>query len=302
VTRATSSAERYRPKRTDSSSKTLLGQESFRGKAPNRSRPSFEQFEGFIEEEHRAKLVLDVKDVVLDQDPSSKYFAERCKMIRFATVIGGKLQLFSQNYFVQDAAFNDFSGGYKRYYTLIPDHIMTGAMSNMVMKFVEYYDVPEKTVLLIQIQTTYLNPRKGSKQSITGQGIHTDGTERVGMVCLHRGSAVRGAANQFHKSLDGTEPLCNPFVLNPGDAVFFKDDELYHCVSPGSCSSIEDDAEEHNPACARTILLIASPAEDQMIGKLTKTTNRLSRRPSAISLRDLEGNQDSLAETGPDHC
>ena len=61
--------------------------------------------------------------MVLSDDPSSKHFARREKAIRFATIINGRVQTFTQNYFLQDVEYNDFSGGYRRYYALINEEL-----------------------------------------------------------------------------------------------------------------------------------------------------------------------------------
>ena len=63
--------------------------------------------------------------------------------------------------------------------------------------------------------------------SVTGQGIHTDGANLAALLCIHRQN-VKGALNTFHDNLLGSQPLCEPTVLEPGKIAYFKDNSLYH--------------------------------------------------------------------------
>uniref|UniRef100_A0A7S4MB09 2OG-Fe dioxygenase family protein n=1 Tax=Odontella aurita TaxID=265563 RepID=A0A7S4MB09_9STRA len=241
--------------------------------------PSFEFSERFLSSDV-CKRVMQKVDLGLD--PSSEHFAERHKAIRFVTVINRRVQCFSQDYFVQNEDYNDFSGGYKRHYKLIEEDACI-ALQETVLKFTDYYSIPEKTVILLQIQTSIVKTQhKMRRESVTGQGIHTDGADHALLVCLHRGSGVEGAMNQFHANLDGSEPLCEPKILEQGTAAFFKDNELYHHVSPICLNEAMSSSEKDGNT--RTILLLHSPAEIYMQGFSNKL-NLLTRRDSAVKLR-----------------
>ena len=60
----------------------------------------------------------------LGEDPSSKFFIPRQKSIAFVMWINGEFFALQQNYFVQHAKYNDFSGGYKRFYKTMPDWLI----------------------------------------------------------------------------------------------------------------------------------------------------------------------------------
>jgi len=231
---------------------------------------------GLLTQEAAAEVL---RAVPLGTDPSSKHFAARLKSIRFVTVIGGNVKCFTQDYFAQHAGYNDFSGGYARHYTLIPDEILAGPLADVILGFTKHFDLPEKTCLLVQIQETTL-VKRSNRESVTGQGIHSDGTDAAAIICLHRGRGVSGVRNQFHGKLDGSQALCEPTVLETGDAAIFRDNAIYHLVTPGVCAPT-DDADDSK----RTIMLIHSPAEHLMNGT-ANGGNTLGTNASSIKLRE----------------
>jgi len=239
------------------------------------SKPPFEFIKTLLPDAQRRQVL---KGLELSHDPSSEFFTERSKAIRYVEVDEGRLRTFPQNYFIQNSEYNDFSGGVKRYFKLLPDELFRGALADVILKFTHYYDIPENTTLLVQMQTSTLSP-SSRRQSLTGQGIHTDGHDRAMLMCMHRGSQCRGALNQFHKELDGSQPLCTPALLEPGDAVMFKDNELYHYVTPGWAMTALDDEETDT---RRTMLLIHSPVDFE--GEVNKT-NSLKSTATGVKLR-----------------
>lgn len=244
-------------------------------------RPPFEFYQNVISRESLETVNTYIHGHKNTWDPSSTYFAYRNKMIRFVLFVRGDIFTLEQNYFVQPAGYNDFSGGTKREFQLIPSKIIYAHLRPIVLQYCNYYQVPDKTVLLLQFNATYPKSFKaqGDMESVSGQGIHTDGAERAALVCFER-SNVNGAANVFHRKLDGSEPLCSPTVLMPGDIVFWKDNEIYHQVLPIQST------DEHNPGC-RTVLLIHSPADFVLVGQEMET-NTLTTQASLNPLRKNE--------------
>jgi len=227
-------------------------------------KPDFTVVEDFMSDKIREEVL---KTVNLGSDKHiTKVSAPREKAIRFVMVINGKVHCLTQDFFVQNEAYNQDTGGYKRVYHLIADDVIE-LLEPSVLEFARYYDIPEKTVILIQIQTSRIMPSTDDKQlhqlrpslqSITGQGIHTDGADRAVLVCLHRGDGVVGAHNQFHGSIDGSKPLCEPFALMPGNAVLWKDNEIFHYVTRGAGTEGSDNN--------RTIMIMHSPGEMFLLG------------------------------------
>jgi len=224
-----------------------------------------------------------LENTVLSEDPSSKHFAKRHKAIRFATIINGRVQTFTQNYFLQDVEYNDFSGGLRRYYGLINEDLFEpGApIAKVVLNFAKYYGIPEKTAILIQIQTSYFDKKEYAKTraSVTGQGIHTDGADRAMLVCLHRGDKLEGAKNVFHASLDGTEPLCEELPLQNREGLYFKDNSLYHTVTRAAVGKYQNLEQ-----VSRTMMIVHAPAEIYMQG-LPNPNNTLGANESDVKLR-----------------
>lgn len=65
---------------------------------------------------------------------------------------------------------------------------------------------------------------------VTGQGVHTDGTERAMLVCIDREN-VSGAENCLFEDLKGEKAVLNETILEEGDALMFRDNDIYHYVS-----------------------------------------------------------------------
>lgn len=243
-------------------------------------KPDFEHVPDFLQVDDAQHIV---SSVVLGEDPSSIHFATRQKAIRFVLVINGRVVTLTQDFFRQSAEYNDFSGGYNRHYTLIKEDLFDGPLGDVVLKFAAYYNIPEKTVILAQIQKSVFNGEaRQSRVSVTGQGIHTDGADRAVIVGLHRGSNVVGACNQFHAELDGSQPLCEPIALGDGECIFFKDNQIYHYVSPATVES--NDGHPSCPKCSRTILIMHAPAEMFLDGTVNEA-NKLGAKDSPRQLR-----------------
>lgn len=245
-------------------------------------KPMFEHIQDVMPEAERQQIL---QNVVLDDDPSSKHFARREKAIRFVTIINGRVQPFTQNYFVQDAEYNDFSGGYRRYYALINECLFDpGApIAEVVLNFAKYYSIPEKTAILVQIQTNHFDQAQygKSRASVTGQGIHTDGADRAMIVCLHRGGKLEGAENLFHGSLDGMDPLGDEFALHNREGLYFKDNSVYHQVTRAVVVGKPQNPEE----ISRTVMIMHAPAEIFMQG-LPNPNNTLGSNEAETKLRD----------------
>eukprot|EP00959_Pyramimonas_sp_CCMP1952_P305505 6392841-Pyramimonas_sp.AAC.1 len=145
------------------------------------------------------------------------------------------------------------------------------------------YDLPDG-VILAQIQRSVFSPQKPGltrQQSTTGQGIHTDGLNHAMIVNLQRGRHIRGALNQFHGKLDGTEPLCEPTVLGEGVACAFKDNTIFHYVTPGYVSEDGGAVEDRS----RVVMLFHYPGHIVLDGSFN-ADNAQGTRKSEVQLRN----------------
>ena len=91
----------------------------------------------------------------LGQDPSSKHFMHREKCIRFILTYDETFFCLSQNYFLQASCYNDFSGGYKRIYKLLPESLLQGPLKEVILQFIRYNNLPNLSILLVQLQASY---------------------------------------------------------------------------------------------------------------------------------------------------
>ena len=207
--------------------------------------------------EDRGKLNQYVLYGGLGNDPSSQHFLHREKSIRFIMTLGDNFNYvcLTQNFFIQSAKYNDFSGGYKRYYDLIPEEIVRGPMHETITFFLKHHKYPNKHILLLQVQSTFLSEGNNSGD-VTGQGIHCDGNDDIMILCTQRYN-VCGAENQFFQDLEGKQELTSKLVLEEGDACLLRDNKIFHLVH--NAHTTEEQGR-------RTMILIAGPAEPQMLG------------------------------------
>lgn len=218
----------------------------------------------------------------LGPDESSSHFLSREKAIAFVYVENGQVFRLDQDYFIQNSSYNDFSGGYKRSYKLIPKEIINTAAGHEILRFKNYFHIPDKTPMLVQIQSSFAAPcsRKGTvtkrRLSITGQGIHSDGHDHAMLLCIER-TNVHGAGNSFFSDLEGNNRLGDTRLLEEKDLVYFHDNEIYHHVSPASQI-------DHSAWMRRSMMLIHSPAEMVVDGRLNDS-NKLSSNKAKIQLR-----------------
>ena len=119
---------------------------------------------------------------------------------------------------------------------------------------------------------------KHQAQDVTGEGIHTDRSNNTGIFCIERNN-TSGAETQFHHNLYGTQPLNEPFILEPGQGVIFKDNQIYHSVS-------EMKEKIPNSFNRRTVLVISDSAQMYLLGK-ENPNNRLKTNKSIVRLKNV---------------
>lgn len=272
--------ERIVAKPGPASTSTASPGSSLSGDSDECASPKFQFIPGMLSEEE-IHGIQNFANQHLGIDESSAYFMRRKKAIAFVFVLHGKVYSLEQNYFVQHESYNDFSGGIRRQFAKISDSILQNELHKVVLRFAEHNGIPDKAIMLIQIQTSEVDRSEEGEfrrqLSITGQGIHTDGHEKAMLVCVRRQN-VMGAMNQYYEDLDGKQPLCEPCVLQEGDASFFTDNELYHYVSPAGPAVPTEDM-------ARTMVLMHYPAEEALTGTASPKNTRGTRR-SLIKLRE----------------
>lgn len=239
----------------------------------------------------------------LGEDPSSAHFMLRKKAIVYVMMIDGQVYCLQRNNFHQSQKYNDFSGGYKRYYSTLPENLVQDHLADVIKEFVQTYNLPNYACILLQLQrsltpgTSFLeifhpifgisSEKNRNAADITGQGIHTDGADRAGIICIDRVN-VEGAENALYADLEGKDELFSSSVLKEGDALFFKDNSLYHSVSDAKPIDPKKDLK-------RTVVIMHYPGLHYLTGN-DNASNLLKRRSSEIKLRDLDSSNEFTSQ------
>ncbi|MEM6614526.1 MAG: 2OG-Fe dioxygenase family protein [Cyanobacteria bacterium P01_C01_bin.72] len=194
----------------------------------------------------------------LGVDLSSNYFTKRTKNIAYVLCINGEWFQLDAQYFIQPEQYNDFSGGYKRYYQKMPQQFLECEASKKVLNiFKSTYNIPDRELILVQVQTSHVTNENAGK-CLTGQGIHTDGADRAMLVCLERHN-IAGAESAIYADLDGRRSLIAPFILAPGSAMLWHDNQVFHHVQPAQVVEPEQKS-------TRTVLIAHYPASHYLQG------------------------------------
>ena len=196
----------------------------------------------------------------LGPDPSSQYFADRTKNIAYVICIDEKWYQIRLDYFTQPHQYNDFSGGYRRYYREMSQAFLEcEAAQKLLFAFKSINNIPDKEPILVQVQTSHVNVNT-QDQCLTGQGIHSDGADRAMLACLAREN-ITGARNAIYADIKGDRALIDPFFLEEGQALMWHDNKVFHYVEP---AQVVDPQWQGR----RTVLIAHYPATHYMNGKI----------------------------------
>lgn len=195
----------------------------------------------------------------LGPDPSSQHFTKRTKSIAYVMCIEGQWFQLRADFFSQPQQYNDFSGGYKRFYRELPTEFLRCRSTQKVLSaFQKTYQIPDKELILVQVQTSHISGHN-VQQCLTGQGIHSDGADRAMLVCLQRDN-VTDAENAIYHDLTGHRTVLDPFILEEGHGLLWKDNQVFHHVAPAQLANPEVDG-------SRTVLIAHYPAFHYLIGQ-----------------------------------
>lgn len=183
----------------------------------------------------------------------------------------GKFRKLSQNFFIQPKVYNEHpkEGGNKRSYKLLSDEVVgSSPIVKLLNLYKEHFSITPGTSVLINLQTSLEERMDGD---ITEQGIHTGGVDNAMVMCLERKN-VMGAVSEIFEDVEGERPLMKPTILKEGDAIMFRDNQVYHNVT-----SISPKNSNEGPA-VRTVITIHSNANYLFDGCKNKNNN-LKARP-----------------------
>ncbi|MEO1392189.1 MAG: 2OG-Fe dioxygenase family protein [Cyanobacteria bacterium J06634_5] len=223
----------------------------------------------------------------LGPDPSSDHFTTRTKNVAYVLCIQGEWFQIRAHCFTQPQQYNDFSGGYKRCYQEMPKTFLTCPATKKVLNtFKATYNIPDNEPVLVQVQQSHVTADNAG-QCLTGQGIHSDGADRAILVCLER-DRIQGAESAIYADLKGVRSLISPFVLQPGQAMLWHDNQVFHHVQPAQVT----EGATHG---SRTVLIAHYPAVHYLNGSInpnnTLATNTVEK---SQQLRNLSSH--SLSE------
>ncbi|MEA5462636.1 2OG-Fe dioxygenase family protein [Leptothoe sp. PORK10 BA2] len=212
----------------------------------------------------------------LGPDPSSRHFTKRTKSIAYVMCIEGQWFQLRADFFSQPQQYNDFSGGYKRFYRELPAEFLgCRATQKLLTAFQQTYQLPEKELILVQVQTSHVNS-DNVDQCLTGQGIHSDGADRAMLVCLQRDN-VTHAENAIYHDLHGHQAVLEPFILPEGHGLLWQDNRAFHHVAPAQLADPQREG-------SRTVLIAHYPAFHYLAGK-TNPNNTLGTNQVADNRR-----------------
>lgn len=201
----------------------------------------------------------------LGDDESSINFATRRKNIAFVLRVGDKWLQVRQNYFNQAEAYNDATGGYRRYYRELPSTFVEDqSVIKLLNAFVKKFNIPDGEMSLVQVQTSVIRKQDEGK-CLTGQGIHSDGAD-VAMLAVLRRQNVAGARSAVFGDPWGCQTLFGPQPLRAGEVMFWQDNAVYHYVEP---ARLLDQAE----GGLRTVLIAHYPARHYITGEKNRSNN-----------------------------
>ena len=127
----------------------------------------------------------------------------------------------------------------------------------MLNTFKQAYQIPDCEPILVQVQTSHITS-ENEGTCLTGQGIHSDGADKAILVCLERNN-IQGAENAIYTDINGERAAIAPFTLNPGQALLWHDNQVFHHIQP---ARVLPPATEGS----RTILIAHYPATYYLTG------------------------------------
>jgi hypothetical protein len=163
--------------------------------------------------------------------PIDPYIQGRFRRRRFSHFIGppDHLRRLSHMAFQQSRAVNELLGGVKREYDELEESLVgSEAFHSLVRAFVDHLGLDAQTTEygVHQIRIECSSEVAGDPAP---EGIHQDGFDWVGIFCVDRHNVV-GADTHLYRAKD--QPPIFSRELQPGEAVFVNDREVFHYTDP----------------------------------------------------------------------
>jgi histidine decarboxylase len=200
--------------------------------------------------EARAKLAF--WRPFFDAVPQDPFMETRYKRVAWFRD-GGREQL-SNAPLVQPTAFNPVHGDLVRQYAAIPTQLIESApFRALLAAFAAQFDAPRDDVILAQLQRITCCDAALGHPAI--EGYHQDGNRYAAIVCVARENIAGATTRLAHDKHGGASSICYERVLQPGDALFFRDDQVFHYTTP-----ISVNGGRHG---FRDVIILSGPAHAQ---------------------------------------
>ena len=192
--------------------------------------------------------------VKFDKLPTDPYIERGDRARRFSRfkVFGdqsnGKLERLSHRCFFQSKTYNRLLGDVTREYEELDEFLVQlPAFQRAVLTFYEFCQLCAlpNTVGVHQIRISTSNHQQGNPAP---EGIHQDGVDMVGILCVNRTHIAGGETQLYSKQHSG---VAFSKVLNPGELLVFNDRQFSHFTT-----SIEPTASE---AGTRDVFVFTCP-------------------------------------------
>jgi len=164
-------------------------------------------------------------------------------------------------------------------------------VQDLLRNFVHEAKLPDRSILVMHIQTSVLNLNDAVSESqrvvndVTGQGIHTDGSDSGLLMVLSRENVV-GADSGIYMDLSGQDQIMKE-VLQPGQVYVWRDNEIFHSVGD---MFIEDDAKGFGE---RSVLVVLGDSEFFLTGE-KNLNNNLGRNDMPVQIRKIKAEQTEI--------
>ena len=162
-----------------------------------------------------------------------------------------------------------------------PTYLQNPLVQKVLNAKKDYFNIPENELIITQIMRCHFKPEdtvEGVSKCITGQGLHTDGSDAAMIMILEREN-IKGAANFFTYDIEGNhyDEDMKATTYEVGDVLLWEDNAIYHDVSR---AELKDPTKEGH----RAILVTNYPAAHYIEG----TTNPNNTLKTRIESDDLK--------------
>lgn len=163
--------------------------------------------------------------------PNDPYLEGNYRFRRFSRfqVVNDMLVHLPHSLFYQSKAYNPLLGNVQREYDELDDDLITlNSFRAAVFTFFDFCQLCSSfaEIGVHQIRITTSDHQHGNPAP---EGIHQDGVDLVGVLCIYR-DKVTGGETQLYPDSDGNPVFSK--ILNPGELLVFNDHQFFHFTTP----------------------------------------------------------------------